>query len=134
VTAETLFRRNSITSKLFTLILKLNALNYVHTIIKEFIIDIIQEEKDYELDETRIEEENKKEIVEKNGKALEALLEDLMNRILKSKERCPQNLRRLFSHTRKASLKFEGMDLKCIGGIFFLRLLNPGKLSLLILL
>eukprot|EP01080_Neovahlkampfia_damariscottae_P002602 gene2602-3562_t len=120
LTAETLFRRNSIASKLFTLNLKLNALNYVHSIIKEFILDIVHEEKDYELDESKmdISIENKKEIVEQHGKELETLLEKLMRKILESKERCPQNLRRLFAHTRKCSEKFEGMEL-----------LNPGFIA-----
>ena len=107
----------------------MNALNYVHSIIKEFIIEIVQDEKDYELDESKMIDSSttsKTELIELHGKELEILLEKLMKKILDSKNECPQNLRRLFSHTRKCSEKFEGMELKLIGGVFFLRLLNPG--------
>lgn len=125
VSAQTLFRRNSISTKLVTVFIKNHGLTYVKTLIKDYILNIVNDGKDYEIDPNKIEDENPEAVSEKNAKELELLLNKLMNMIYESKNIFPPELIKLFSHTKKAAQKFEKMNILCVGAVFFLRLLCP---------
>lgn len=93
--------------------------------MKDYILDIIKDEKNLEIDPNKISDENPDSIGENNAKELCILLEKLMNMIYDSKNLFPPILVKFFSHTKKQAQKFEKMSILCVGAVFFLRLLCP---------
>lgn len=128
-TPETLFRRNGVCSKLMTSYVKKFGLDFILNIIKGPIMKIIEENKNLEIDETKLETKNQDFIME-NGKILSEIAEGIFQEIFKSKENIPTALIVFFSYLKEVSNnKFNGYGLTAVGSIFFLRLLCPGFVS-----
>lgn len=133
LTAETLFRRNGVCSKLMTAYVKKYGLDFILGIIKDPILKIIEENKNLEIDTTKLQDMEKDSIekfISENGKILSDIAEEIFQRIFKSKDSVPTPLIIFFSYLKEVSdAKFNGYGVTAVGAIFFLRLLCPGFVS-----
>jgi len=124
--AGTLFRSNSMVSKMFKFYSRLIGLPYLYETIGPEITELIEDELGLEVDPEKMEE----------GTDLDEMRWTLMaqsQKILKSvlnSEKCPPQFRVLFSHIKKCvSERFPGNVNTTIGGFIFLRFFCPAVSS-----
>jgi len=125
--AGTLFRANSMVSKMFKFYSRLVGLPYLYVTIGPELGKLIEEELGLEVDPEKMEE----------GKDLDEMRWSLMSQsqkilkqILISDERCPTQFRQLFIHiTNCVKERFPENIYTTIGGFIFLRLFCPAVSS-----
>jgi hypothetical protein len=129
--AGTLFRRNSLSSKLVTLFFKLYGLDYLRQSVGAVIKKIIRENKNYEIDDGRVQGASKQKIVEENGRVLSDLVQTVIDRIVsRSATHAPHEIRLILSHSLVETRKrFPDSGEICVGGLLFLRFFCPAILT-----
>eukprot|EP01119_Soliformovum_irregulare_P002244 TRINITY_DN12528_c0_g1_i1.p1 TRINITY_DN12528_c0_g1~~TRINITY_DN12528_c0_g1_i1.p1 ORF type:complete len:1070 (+),score=179.39 TRINITY_DN12528_c0_g1_i1:67-3276(+) len=125
--AGTLFRSNSMVSKMFKFYSRLIGLPYLYVTIGPELSKLLEEELGLEVDPEKMEE----------GKDLDEMRWSLMSQsqkilkqILVSDNECPTQFREIFTHLKKSvGLRFPDNINTTIGGFIFLRFFCPAVSS-----
>lgn len=129
---ETLFRANSMASKAIDVYMKKTAQKYLNFVIRPFILRVLQERKNCEIDPSRIDPKSECSI-EDNWKTLENYMADLTSDIFGSADFVPGELREVFQELQflvfKKFPKHPEVKYTGISGFFFLRLVAPSILN-----
>jgi len=126
-TAGTLFRANSMVSKMFKFYSRLIGLPYLYITIGPELGKLIEEELGLEVDPEKMEEG--KDLDEARW-ALMSQSQKILKQILISEEKCPPQFRTLFQHIAKCvGDRFAENMYTTIGGFIFLRLFCPAVSS-----
>ncbi|EFC49209.1 rasGTPase-activating protein [Naegleria gruberi] len=124
--AGTLFRRNSLSSKLVTLFFKVFGLRYLTKTIKPFLMKLIKENKSYEIDDEKVASD----IADKNAELLKGICDEVLNLIINSKYECPPQIREVLAHTfEESEQKYAASGELCVGGLLFLRFFCPALVT-----
>lgn len=130
---ETLFRANSLASKSVDMYMKLSCFHYLQYCVKDLIDTIFKDTmkgKSCDIDSIKLE---KNDDIKKNWKYTRKILEDLLDRIYHSADKCPPDLRDIFYHIQnevqkkfpnERTVKFTG-----VSGFLFLRFICPAILG-----
>ena len=97
-TPETLFRGNSIATKLIDVYMKMIGFPYLHKTLQHLIRPIFALKKAVELDPSKIE---KGEDPARNAKVLIEYIDSFLSSIFQSLDDCPSVLKCIFAHMRK---------------------------------
>jgi len=125
--AGTLFRANSMVSKMFKFYSRLIGLPYLYITIGPELGKLIEEELGLEVDPEKMEEG--KDLDEMRW-ALMSQSQKILKQILISDEKCPPQFRILFAHIAKCvGERFPENVNTTIGGFIFLRLFCPAVSS-----
>jgi len=125
--AGTLFRANSMVSKMFKFYSRLIGLPYLYITIGPELGKLIEEELGLEVDPEKMEEG--KDLDEMRW-ALMSQSQKILKQILISEENCPTQFRTLFAHISSAvGTRFPDNVNTTIGGFVFLRLFCPAVSS-----
>jgi len=125
--AGTLFRSNSMVSKMFKFYSRLIGLPYLYETIGPEINELIEEELGLEVDPEKMEEGTD---LDEMRWTLMAQSQKILKSILNSVDKCPPQFRVLFSHIKKCvSERFPGNVNTTIGGFIFLRFFCPAVSS-----
>lgn len=138
--AQTLFRRNSISSKLVALFFKLHGMSYLKNTLGSLIDAIISENKHCEIDPTRLKgetpdqiltDEEKKNICQENYKNLFGYCQAVVQAILSSFDKCPSSICKVLHHMYTSASKAypEQAGEISAGGLLFLRFFCPAITS-----
>jgi len=126
---ETLFRGNSLGTKLMDQYMKLIAIPYLQKTIKTVIIKIMESKQCCELNPARVEKGSN---VAENLQQLIKFLEEITSNIFNSVHSCPKSLRYLFyclqQEARKTWPGEDSIRLRVVSAFLFLRLIVPGIL------
>lgn len=99
----TIFRGNTLVSKMMDEAMKLSGLHYLHSTLRPIVELILHEKKCCEIDPTRIKE---KEKVEQNLNNLHEYVEKVFDAIIKSAPQCPRVLCNIFHNMRESATKY----------------------------
>jgi len=125
--AGTLFRANSMVSKMFKFYSRLIGLPYLYITIGPELGKLIEEELGLEVDPEKMEEG--KDLDEARW-ALMSQSQKILKQILVSDDKCPPQFRTLFQHIAKCvGTRFSENVFTTIGGFIFLRLFCPAVSS-----
>eukprot|EP00054_Salpingoeca_dolichothecata_P028574 m.218407 g.218407 ORF g.218407 m.218407 type:complete len:2785 (-) comp26259_c1_seq1:68-8422(-) len=127
-TAQTLFRRNSLASKLATQCTRLYGKAYLRGTLEPIISHMMDApDVSYEVDPAKLGPE---ENLEENQKRLQALASQFFEAILNSLGKVPAHLR-LVCHAIRSATKplFPESELSAVGGVMFLRYFTPALVS-----
>jgi Ras GTPase-activating protein 3 len=97
----TIFRGNTLVSKMMDEAMKLSGLNYLHSTLRPIVELILHEKKCCEIDPTRT-----KEKVEQNLINLHEYVEKVFDAIIKSAPQCPLVLCEIFRNMRESATKY----------------------------
>jgi len=121
--AGTLFRSNSMVSKMFKFYSRLIGLPYLYETIGPEITELIEEELGLEVDPEKMEEGAD---LDEMRWMLMAQSQKILKQIRASIEKCPTQFRQLFGHIKKVvGERFPENDNITIGGFIFLRFFCP---------
>eukprot|EP00835_Amoeboradix_gromovi_P005567 NODE_536_length_7014_cov_0.311208.p1 type:complete len:362 gc:universal NODE_536_length_7014_cov_0.311208:3742-4827(+) len=130
LSANVLFRANSIASKALDYYMKLTAMNVMRNALEPVVKEIMLQNRSCEIDFTRLES---KEKYEENFTVLEAYIRWTVDRIFASLKEWPTNLRIILGNLRETVVeKWPDHDLVkyyCISGFLFLRLFSAAMLG-----
>ncbi|KAJ7309609.1 hypothetical protein JRQ81_007663 [Phrynocephalus forsythii] len=143
---NTLFRSNSLASKSMEQFMKVVGMPYLNEVLKSIINRIFEEKKYVELDPCKIEPSRTRRISFKGSlseaqirdsslEVLKGYLQDIMEAIVGSTEKCPAAMRvtfkRLHKRVSESFLEAENQDVKyiAISGFLFLRFFAPAILT-----
>jgi hypothetical protein len=125
--AGTLFRANSMVSKMFKFYSRLIGLPYLYITIGPELGKLIEEELGLEVDPEKMEEG--KDLDEMRW-ALMSQSQKILKQVLVSDEKCPTQFRQLFIHiANSVKTRFPENMYTTIGGFIFLRLFCPAVSS-----
>lgn len=125
---QTLFRGNSLASKIMAFCVKIYGNGYLRDLFEPLIIELIKNEKgfcSFEVDPARLE---KGEDIEKNRKNLINLTQKVFDKIVNSLKEFPAPLKLLFRCLHKVLLKRysnQNQATSVVSTILFLRMFNP---------
>lgn len=123
----TLFRANSMVSKMFKFYSRLIGLPYLYVTIGPELGKIIEEEMGLEVDPEKMEEG--KDLDEMRW-ALMSQSQKILKQVLSSEDKCPTQFRQLFIHiANQVKTRFPDNIYTTIGGFIFLRLFCPAVSS-----
>jgi len=127
---ETLFRGNTLATKLMDQYMKMTAIPYLQKTIKEVILKIMECRQCCELNPSRVEKGTN---VVENLHQLFRFLEDITSSIFTSAHSCPRSLRYLFYSLRQEAKKVwpdePNIEARVISAFLFLRLIVPAVLN-----
>ncbi|KAJ6245600.1 ras gtpase-activating protein [Anaeramoeba flamelloides] len=122
--AETLFRRNSMATKLLNVIGNFFGTEYLINILKEPIKKILEDCEDLEVDQKKIKDPNHD--ISFNREKLKKKTKNFFDVIFNSLEQVPLVIREVCRFIRKETKeKFPEMELTSVGAFFFLRFICP---------
>jgi hypothetical protein len=125
--AGTLFRSNSMVSKMFKFYSRLIGLPYLYETIGPELCELIEEELGLEVDPEKMEEGTD---LDEMRWMLMAQSQKILKSILNNIERCPPQFRVLFAHIKKCvAERFPENVNTTIGGFIFLRFFCPAVSS-----
>lgn len=125
--AGTLFRSNSMVSKMFKFYSRLIGLPYLYMTIGPEISELIEEELGLEVDPEKMEEGTD---LDEMRWTLMAQSQKILKSILNTPDTCPPQFRVLFAHIKKCvGERFPGNVNTTIGGFIFLRFFCPAVSS-----
>jgi hypothetical protein len=150
----TLFRRNSVSTKLIALFFKIHGLSYLQDLLQTKLIKICLEnelievdrnrlkssiayewksqhasDETYVVDEYRLEEETSLQLDE-SVKKIQDICKDILEAVFASTDECPLELREIMRFTMlECEKSFVGYGEMCVGGLFFLRFMCPAIIS-----
>lgn len=127
---ETLFRSNTLATKLMDQYMKMNAIPYLQKTIKDVILKVMDCKQCCELNPSKVEKGSN---VVDNLKQLLEFLEEIINSIFNSAHSCPRSLRYLFYNLRKEAKKVwpeeQFIDTRVVSAFLFLRLIVPAVIN-----
>ncbi|CAN7986429.1 unnamed protein product [Ixodes pacificus] len=133
---QTLFRGNSLGSKIMAFCFKIYGASYLHTLLEPLVQPLLSEAScgaapppGYEVDPARVEEA---EDVEENRRNLLQLTQRVFNAVISSADRFPPQLRSmchcLYQVLNKRFPNFPH-NISAVGTVIFLRFINPAIVS-----
>lgn len=99
----TIFRGNTLVSKMMDEAMKLSGLNYLHSTLRPIVESILNEKKCCEIDPARTKEKDK---VEQNLLNLYEYVEKVFDAIIKSAPKCPSVLCEIFYNMRESAAQY----------------------------
>lgn len=99
----TIFRGNTLVSKMMDEAMKLSGLHYLHSTLRPIVELILQEKKCCEIDSARIKE---KTSIEQNLNNLYDYVERVFDAIIRSAHKCPRVLCEIFHNMRVSATKY----------------------------
>lgn len=99
----TIFRGNTLVSKMMDEAMKLSGLNYLHSTLRPVVELILNEKKCCEIDPARTKDKDK---VEQNLQNLFEYVERVFDAIVKSASKCPGVLCEIFHNLRESAAKY----------------------------
>lgn len=127
---ETLFRGNTLATKLMDQYMKMTAISYLQKTIKEVILKIMECKQCCELDPSRVEKGSN---VAENLHQLYRFLEEITSSIFNSAHSCPRSLRYLFYCLRREAKRIwpdePYIDSRVVSAFLFLRLIVPAVIN-----
>lgn len=99
----TIFRGNTLVSKMMDEAMKLSGLHYLHSTLRPIVELILHEKKNCEIDPMRIRERTS---VEQNLNNLHDYVEKVFDAIIKSASKCPTILCQIFHDMRESATKY----------------------------
>jgi len=125
--AGTLFRSNSMVSKMFKFYSRLIGLPYLYTTIGPELDELIDEELGLEVDPEKMEDGTD---LDEMRWTLMAQSQKILKSILNTVENCPAQFRQLFAHIKRCvAEKYPAQVNTTIGGFIFLRFFCPAVSS-----
>lgn len=125
----TIFRGNTLVSKMMDEAMRLSGLHYLHTTLRPIIEQILHEKKPCEIDPTRVNMTQ----IEANLANLEEYVEKVIEAITKSAVRCPAVLCQIFHDLRECAAKHfpdnKEVRYSVVSGFIFLRFFAPAILG-----
>ncbi|KAL0478375.1 RasGAP [Acrasis kona] len=122
----TLFRRNSISTKLVTLFFKVHGIHYLQNVLSHDLIKLCLEDELIELDPSRVTATEDETLIKSNVKKMTTLCNNILKSIMNTWEQCPIELRYIMKYMREQSeVVFPNCGDICVGGLFFLRYICP---------
>ncbi|XP_070572256.1 neurofibromin-like [Ptychodera flava] len=129
---QTLFRGNSLASKIMAFCFKVYGTNYLHAMLEPLVKEMLTPEKqntNFEVDPTRLEQGDD---VEENRKNLIILTQKFFNTITSSADKFPPQLRSVCHCLYQVvSQRFPQHCVGAVGSAVFLRFINPALVSYL---
>ncbi|XP_077511291.1 neurofibromin 1 isoform X3 [Amblyomma americanum] len=127
---QTLFRGNSLGSKIMAFCFKIYGASYLHSLLEPLVQPLLTPEgPSYEVDPARVDEH---EDVEENRRALLQLTQKVFNAVISSSDRFPPQLRSmchcLYQVLNKRFPNFPH-NISAVGTVIFLRFINPAIVS-----
>ncbi|KAG1714683.1 Neurofibromin [Nymphon striatum] len=127
---QTLFRGNSLGSKIMAFCFKIYGANYLHNLLEPLIKPLTEQGNvSYEVDPARLENE---EEVEENRRNLMSLTQKIFNAIISSTDKFPSQLRNmchcLYQVLSKRFPQYPN-NVSAVGTVIFLRFINPAIVS-----
>jgi Ras GTPase-activating protein 3 len=108
----TIFRGNTLVSKMMDEAMKLNGLPYLHSTLRPIVELILHEKKCCEIDPTRVKEKD----VDQNLNNLHEYVEKVFDAIIKSAPQCPRVLCKIFHNMRESATKYFPANKEVSGG------------------
>jgi hypothetical protein len=139
----TLFRRNSVSTKLVTMQFRIHGLAFLQTVLMQPLLKIVMDDQDMEIDYDKIlsnlraqhpnasdQDAEAKKIQQQNCDNLKQLSKSLLTETMElSLKQCPMELRKVMKVMYEESqTKWQCGDI-CVGALFFLRFLCPAIIS-----
>jgi len=124
----TLFRRNTLASKLMTSCLNRFGKTYLQGILKPIIMNICDKNLFLEVDPDKLKDSDE---ISKNAERLIEVTEELVNVILKSVNSLPYEIREVAGILRKSVEKFmdPSIERQSVASLLFLRFITPSVAS-----
>lgn len=126
----TIFRGNTLVSKMMDEAMRLSGLHYLHTTLRPIVEAILSEKKPCEIDPTRVKD---KSMVESNLINLQEYVELVFTAIINSAVRCPPVLCQIFHDLRECAAKYfphnKEIRYSVVSGFIFLRFFAPAILG-----
>lgn len=126
----TIFRGNTLVSKMMDEAMRLSGLHYLHSTLRPIVDAILAEKKPCEIDPTRVKD---KSMVETNLINLQDYVERVFEAIINSAVRCPPVLCQIFHDLRECAAKYfphnKEVRYSVVSGFIFLRFFAPAILG-----
>lgn len=126
----TIFRGNTLVSKMMDEAMRLSGLHYLHSTLRPIVDAIVQERKPCEIDPTK---EKVPALVERNLLNLQDYVERVFEAITKSAVNCPAVLCQIFHDLRECAAKYfpqnKEVRYSVVSGFIFLRFFAPAILG-----
>ncbi|KAL7035982.1 hypothetical protein ACKWTF_008647 [Chironomus riparius] len=127
----TIFRGNTLVSKMMDEAMKLSGLHYLHSTLRPIVELILHEKKCCEIDPARINRE--KTSIEQNLNNLHDYVEKVFDAIIRSANKCPRVLCDIFYNMRESATKYfpqnKEVRYSVVSGFIFLRFFAPAILG-----
>ncbi|XP_068141976.1 GTPase-activating protein [Drosophila tropicalis] len=126
----TIFRGNTLVSKMMDEAMRLSGLHYLHQTLRPVLSQIVAEKKPCEIDPTKVKDRS---AVDSNLHNLKDYVERVFEAITKSAERCPKVLCQIFHDLRECAGKHfprnREVRYSVVSGFIFLRFFAPAILG-----
>lgn len=126
----TIFRGNTLVSKMMDEAMRLSGLHYLHSTLRPVVDAILAEKKPCEIDPARVKD---KSMVENNLVHLQEYVERVFDAIINSAVRCPPVLCQIFHDLRECAAKYfpqnKEVRYSVVSGFIFLRFFAPAIVS-----
>jgi Ras GTPase-activating protein 3 len=126
----TIFRGNTLVSKMMDEAMRLIGLHYLHNTLRPIVEEILSDKKPCEIDPTKA---NDKTDIETNLNNLQDYVEKVFEAITKSAVKCPTILCQIFHDLRECAAKYFPMNKEVrysvVSGFIFLRFFAPAILG-----
>lgn len=126
----TIFRGNTLVSKMMDEAMRLSGLHYLHSTLRPIVEAILAEKKPCEIDPTRVKDKN---VIETNLMNLQDYVERVFVAIMNSAVRCPPVLCQIFHDLRECAAKYfprnKEVRYSVVSGFIFLRFFAPAILG-----
>ncbi|XP_031626092.1 GTPase-activating protein [Contarinia nasturtii] len=126
----TIFRGNTLVSKMMDEVMRLSGLHYLHSTLRPIVDAILAEKKPCEIDPTRVKD---KSMAENNLVNLQEYVERVFEAIINSAVRCPPILCQIFHDLRECAAKYfphnKEVRYSVVSGFIFLRFFAPAILG-----
>lgn len=126
----TIFRGNTLVSKMMDEAMRLSGLHYLHGTLRPIVDAILAEKKPCEIDPMRVKD---KSMVETNLINLQEYVERVFEAIINSAVRCPPVLCQIFHDLRECAAKYfphnKEVRYSVVSGFIFLRFFAPAILG-----
>lgn len=126
----TIFRGNTLVSKMMDEAMRLSGLHYLHSTLRPIVEAILADKKPCEIDPTRVKDKN---VIESNLINLQEYVERVFVAIMNSAVRCPPVLCQIFHDLRECAAKHfphnKEVRYSVVSGFIFLRFFAPAILG-----
>ncbi|XP_055637330.1 GTPase-activating protein isoform X2 [Toxorhynchites rutilus septentrionalis] len=126
----TIFRGNTLVSKMMDEAMRLSGLHYLHNTLRPIVDEIFAEKKPCEIDPARVKD---KSMIDSNLINLQEYVEKVFEAITKSAVKCPAVLCQIFHDLRECAAKYfpqnKEVRYSVVSGFIFLRFFAPAILG-----
>ncbi|XP_062561540.1 GTPase-activating protein [Armigeres subalbatus] len=126
----TIFRGNTLVSKMMDEAMRLSGLHYLHNTLRPIVEEIFADKKPCEIDPARVKDKN---VIDTNLVNLQEYVEKVFEAITKSAVKCPAVLCQIFHDLRECAAKYfpqnKEVRYSVVSGFIFLRFFAPAILG-----